>query len=112
VGHFHLYAWLRKTLEDFCVVSPEFPTGNGKVDLHLDCGGKTGIIEVKSFKSLTRTESVKRQAAAYAKSLSLGRVTIALFIPMEHEDALKRLTDETDIDSVKVSVVAIGWGKG
>lgn len=112
VGHFHLYAWLRKILEDLCVVSPEFPTGNGKVDLHLDCGDKTGIIEVKSFKSLTKTELAKRQAAAYAKSLSLGRVTIALFIPMEHEEALKRLSDETDIDGVKVSVVAIGWGKG
>jgi hypothetical protein len=110
VGHFHLYAWLKKILEDFCVVSPEFPTGNGKVDLHLDCGGRTGIIEVKSFKSLTKTESAKRQAAAYAKGLSLGCVTIALFIPLEYEDALERLADETVIDGVKVSVVVIGWG--
>ncbi len=42
VGHFHLYAWLKDAVEDMCVVSPEFPTGNGKVDLHLKCGGKPG----------------------------------------------------------------------
>ena len=34
VGHFHLYAWLKEALGRRCVVSPEFPTGNGKVDLH------------------------------------------------------------------------------
>ncbi len=40
VGHFHLYAWLKEALSDLCLVSPEFPTGNGKVDLHLRCGDK------------------------------------------------------------------------
>jgi len=51
VGHFHLYAWLKTVLEDVCVVSPEFPTGNGRVDLHLRCADKSGIIEVKSFQT-------------------------------------------------------------
>src|SRR5262249_23179008 len=31
VGHFHLYAWLRDAVERRCTISPEFPTGNGKV---------------------------------------------------------------------------------
>ncbi|MCP4689719.1 MAG: hypothetical protein GY859_16820, partial [Desulfobacterales bacterium] len=49
VGHFHLYAWLQAAVGKRCVVSPEFPTGNGKVDLHLKCREMRGIIEVKSF---------------------------------------------------------------
>ncbi len=109
VGHFHLYCWLKEAVDDICVVSPEFPTGNGKVDLHLKCGDKTGIIEVKSFESRTRTESAKKQAAAYAKSLLLNRVMIALFVPVEDRDVLDRLSTETLIDGVNVIVSAIGW---
>ncbi len=33
VGHFHLYTWLKGAIGRRCVISPEFPTGNGKVDL-------------------------------------------------------------------------------
>lgn len=52
VGHFHLYFWLQNAVGRQCVISPEFPTGNGRVDLHLKCGKKRGIIEVKSFRNL------------------------------------------------------------
>ncbi|MBL0717021.1 MAG: hypothetical protein JJV89_03125 [Desulfosarcina sp.] len=83
VGHFHLYAWLKEAVDGICRVSPEFPTGNGKVDLHIACGAKRGIIEVKSFTSLVKTESAKLQAAAYAKSLSLDQALIALSVPWE-----------------------------
>ena len=39
VGHFHLYHWLQNAVGRFCVISPEFPTGNGKVDCaDSDCG--------------------------------------------------------------------------
>ena len=38
VGHFHLIAWLKEALDDICVISPEFPTGNGNVDIHLNRG--------------------------------------------------------------------------
>jgi len=35
VGHFHLFSWLQTAVGKQCAVSPEFPTGNGLVDLHL-----------------------------------------------------------------------------
>ncbi|ETR66719.1 MAG: hypothetical protein OMM_12432, partial [Candidatus Magnetoglobus multicellularis str. Araruama] len=35
VGHFHLYHWLQMALDVGSSISPEFPTGNGKVDLHI-----------------------------------------------------------------------------
>ncbi|KJR42017.1 hypothetical protein MCHI_002085, partial [Candidatus Magnetoovum chiemensis] len=69
VGHFHLYAWLQEAVGRRCVISPEFPTGNGKVDLHLRCGDIEAIIEVKSFRNLSELESDKHQAAKYANSL-------------------------------------------
>ena len=50
-AHFHLYSWMREALRGCAIVSPEFPTGNGKVDLHVRCDDKVGIIEVKSFTS-------------------------------------------------------------
>ncbi|MGE0085882.1 MAG: hypothetical protein AB7S75_15855 [Desulfococcaceae bacterium] len=109
VGHFHLYAWLKEALEGICTVSPEFPTGNGKVDLHIGCGTVSAIIEVKSFRSLVKTEEAKQQAAAYAKSLCLTQVMIALFVPVEDEKVLQELSGENFIDGVKVMVYAIAW---
>jgi hypothetical protein len=109
VGHFHLYAWLREAVAEQCVVSPEFPTGNGKVDLHLKCGGRRGIIEVKSFKSYAATETAKRQAAQYAQAMGLTTVTLALFVPVSDETVLETLSVGTVIDGVTVAVAAIGW---
>lgn len=109
VGHFHLYAWLREAVAAQCVVSPEFPAGNGKVDLHLQCGDRRGIIEVKSFKSFAATEAAKVQAARYAGQMGLASVALAIFVPVSDEKVLDTLSGETVIDEVTVTVAAIGW---
>jgi hypothetical protein len=109
VGHFHLYAWMKQAVEDVCVISPEFPTGNGKVDLHLKCRDKFGIIEIKSFRSHARTQTGILQAASYARSLNLTSVTIALFVPLDDASVLASLSKEIQCDGVVVTVVAIGW---
>ncbi len=109
VGHFHLYAWLKEAVTDECVVSPEFPTGNGKVDVHLRCGEKRGIIEVKSFRSASRLKRDKRDAAEYAKSLGLDSVTMAVFLPVEDQSVLEKISGEETMNGVQVIVVAIGW---
>ncbi|KJR41135.1 hypothetical protein MCHI_002963 [Candidatus Magnetoovum chiemensis] len=109
VGHFHLYAWLQSAIGRQCVISPEFPTGNGKVYLHLKCPSGDGIIEVKSFTNVYDLKSYKEQAAKYADSLGKETVTIALFVPSEDEDILKRLSSEAAVGGVNVTVVAIGW---
>ena len=109
VGHFHLYAWLKEAVDDICVISPEFPTGNGKVDIHIRCKNTEGIIEVKSFRSPAKTKEAVIQAAAYAKSMGLNSVTLALFVPVEDEAILNQLSIQTNIDTVSVHVVAIGW---
>ena len=44
VYHFHLYSWLFEVLKDWKVsVIPEFPTGNGRVDIALK--DKKGIYQ-------------------------------------------------------------------
>ncbi|MEZ4709432.1 MAG: hypothetical protein R3A44_19640 [Caldilineaceae bacterium] len=43
VGHFHLYMWLQTAIGHRCVISPEFPTGNGRVDLHIGCGEQAAL---------------------------------------------------------------------
>jgi hypothetical protein len=109
VGHFHLFIWLQEVVNEYCLVSPEFPTGNGRVDIHLRCGEQRGIIEVKSFARQSRLVADKRQAAEYAIQLGLDRVTVALFIPVKEEDVLEQLSSTEVVEGVTVSVVAIGW---
>lgn len=109
VGHFHLFGWLKEAVGRRCVVSPEFPTGNGQVDIHLQCGQRRGIIEVKSFVDSYQIESDQKQAADYAKNLGLSSVTIALFIPVLEETVLETLSTTEVINGIEVSIVAIGW---
>ncbi len=109
VGHFHLYHWLQNAVGHLCVISPEFPTGNGKVDLHLKYGGLSGLIEVKSFTSALQLKEARKQAADYARKCGLKAVAVALFAPLNDETVLKKLTTEEVIGKVTVSVTAIGW---
>ncbi len=109
VGHFHLYAWLHNAVGRRCVVSPEFPTGNGRVDLHIRYRNGQGLIEVKSFTDLADLNHSRQQAAAYARKLSMPSVTLAVFVPMDDEAVLKQLSGKEYMDGVRVQVVAIGW---
>ena len=109
VGHFHLYHWLQGAVGRRCVISPEFPTGNGKVDLHLQCREKRGLIEVKSFVDAGQVKEAREQAARYALQMHLSEVAVALFVPVENEEVLAKLSGEEVIDGVTVTVVAIGW---
>ncbi|MEN8220373.1 MAG: hypothetical protein ABFS56_29310 [Pseudomonadota bacterium] len=109
VGQFHLFTWLKEAVGRRCVVSPEFPTGNGKVDLHLQCGKQRGIIEVKSFVDSYQIKYDREQAADYAKNLGISSVTIALFIPVLEESVLEKLSTQEMVLGVEVTVVAIGW---
>ncbi|WP_446007983.1 hypothetical protein [Candidatus Electrothrix sp.] len=109
VGHFHLFSWLQEAITRRCVVSPEFPTGNGRVDIHLRCDERRGIIEVKSFTDRYQIAADQKQAAEYSADLGLDSVTVALFIPVLEEDVLKQLSSTEVVEGVTVSVIAIGW---
>ncbi len=109
VGHFHLYFWLQNAVGRLCSVSPEFPTGNGRVDLHLRCKDKQAIIEVKSFRDQAELQYSIQQAAEYAQKLGLPGITLAVFVPVEDDSILQELSRTHTIGGVQVAVVAIGW---
>jgi len=109
VGHFHLYFWLQNAVGRRCAVAPEFPTGNGRVDLHLRCKGKQGIVEVKSFRDRADLEDSKGQAARYARKLNLSAISLAVFVPVEDESVLEALSSREVLDGIEVTVTAVGW---
>ncbi|MDM8528960.1 AAA-like domain-containing protein [Anaerolineales bacterium HSG24] len=108
VGHFHLYSWLQSAARR-CIISPEFPTGNGKVDLHLRYEQKQGVIEVKSFVDNYQLGQDKGKASTYAKNLGLDNITMAVFVPVLDEKVLAKLSGVDMINGIEVTVVTIGW---
>ena len=112
VGHFHLYHWLSMALRKRCIIRPEFPTGNGKVDLHLLCNedNKKGLIEVKSFVNAYEVKRSIKQAAKYASKTKHNSVTVAMFAPFSDEKVLTQLSVIETVDDITVHVVAIGQG--
>jgi len=109
VGHFHLYAWLLDAVGQRCSISPEFPTGNGKVDLVLRTKENLSLIEVKSLRGTSELADYRKQAAGYAKKLGLTQATLAIFAPTEDDAILATLSGEADEDGVHVTTVAFGW---
>ncbi len=110
VGHFHLYAWLQNAVAGYrCWVSPEFPTGNGKVDLVLQTAEQLALIEVKSLVSMPQLVAARKQAAVYAKKLGLTKATLVVFAPTNDDSVLAKLANETDVDGVHVTTVPFGW---
>lgn len=109
VGHFHLYAWLQNALRGYpCAIIPEFPTGNGKVDLVIQTRVSRALIEVKSFVSMPQLAASRKQAATYAKKLGLSAAAVAVFAPTNDDAVLAKLSSETDVDGVRVTLVAFG----
>ncbi len=80
VYHFQFYSWLDSFLKDFgTVVLPEFPTGNGKIDLLIRHGDRLYGLELKSFSQLHILEQSIVQASEYGRSLGLDEITLVIF---------------------------------
>ncbi len=81
VYHFSLYSFLdRFFLHRDGRVWPEFPTGNGKIDLIIVYAGQTYGLEVKSFADQPAYKVALPQAAAYGQQLGLTEIWLPLFI--------------------------------
>ncbi len=81
VFHFNLYMYLSKLIpREIAQVLPEFPTGNGKIDLLIRTESKTYGLELKSFKNRYYYNTAITQAAQYGKRLNLTEITLVFFI--------------------------------
>jgi hypothetical protein len=108
VYHFNLYRYLYDLLKTRGVeVIPQFPTGNGKIDLLLKYRGKTYALELKSFKDMYTFEKGIEQAEVYGRQLGLKEITYLVFVELNEEEA-KQLEREVDKPGIKVIVLSIG----
>ncbi len=81
VYHFNLYMYLKQFLNSYDgQVHPEFPTGNGQIDLIMRYEGKLYGLEVKSFSNERDYQKALLQAAGYGQQLGLAEITLAFFV--------------------------------
>jgi hypothetical protein len=106
--HFNLYRYLLDLLSGRGVeVIPQFPTGNGKIDLILKYHGKVYAMELKSFKDMYSYEKGIGQAAEYGGQLGLKEVVFLVFVELSQEEA-KPLEQEVERSGIKVIVLPVG----
>ncbi len=106
VYHFNLYMYLYRFLERRkAQVVPEFPTGNGKIDLLIRYAGRLYGIEVKSFVDDYEYKLALQQAARYGRQLNLPEITLAVFV--EDIDEANRARYEVPHHDPQTGVVVI-----
>jgi hypothetical protein len=113
VYHFNLYMYLARVLASYgSQVTPEFPTGNGKIDLIIRHANQRYGMEVKSFANLHEYRLARIQAAGYAHQLGLPQMTLVLFLETVDEENRRMLeqiyTDPQTGVTVEPVVVTIG----
>ncbi len=81
VYHFSLYRYLCDFLGmRYARVWPEFPTGNGKVDLIIEYANRTYALELKSYTDERGYDDALGQAARYGRKLGLSEVSLIFFV--------------------------------
>ncbi len=81
VYHFALYMYLANFLSSYGGrVYPEFPTGNGKVDLIITYSQQMYGLELKSYTNERNYRAALKQAAHYGEQLGLAEIALILFV--------------------------------
>lgn len=89
VYHFNLFSYLDAFLRNpGGRVYPEFPTGNGKIDLIITYEGNRYGLELKSFTNEREYRTALERAAHYGKQLGLPVIYLVFFI--DYIDAANR----------------------
>jgi hypothetical protein len=111
VFHFNLYMYLFQFLAPKNgQVYPEFPTGNGKIDIIVKYSGKSYGIELKSYADETAYRDALIQAARYGKQMGLSEISLIFFVEyIDDENRRKYETDYQD-NSLQTKVMPIFIG--
>lgn len=108
VYHFNLYRYLYDLLKKRGVeVIPEFPTGNGKIDLLLKYRKKVYALELKSFRDMYDFRKGIEQATQYGRQLGLNEIVYLVFVELKQEE-LEELEQEIEQPGIKVIVLPVG----
>ena len=113
VYHFNLYMYLARFLDSFeGRVHPEFPTGNGQIDLLIRHGGRLYGLELKSFVNQAEYNRAIKQAARYGQQLGLAEMALAFFVESIDESNRQKyevtLTEAETGVTVEIIFVEIG----
>lgn len=113
VFHFNLYMYLKSFFQDKGGdVFPEFPTGNGKVDILIRRAGKLYALELKSFKDRYAYKLAIHRSAEYAIQLGINKIFLIFFIESiddENRTALETLQRD-DGTGVEVQPIFVETG--
>lgn len=114
VFHFSLYEYLNRFLSNKdAKVWPEFPTGNGAIDLIIRYRDRRYGLELKSYTDESDHRKALDQAARYGKSLRLKVIHLIVFVEQigdEHRQQYE--TDYVDEETgVTVVPVFVDTGK-
>jgi hypothetical protein len=105
VYHFNLYLYLHQFLHTKGArVWPEFPTGNGKLDILISYQERLYGLAVKSFTDLAEYQKALTQAAAYGQQLQLHEITLVFFIEAIDEENRRKYETEYVDDATGVIV--------
>ena len=104
VHHFVLYSFLDRFLQPRGGrVYPEFPAGNGAIDLLIRYAGNVYGLEVKSFTDAFGYRRALGQAARYGRQLGLDRVALVFFVD-RIDDANRDAYEAVHVDETGVTV--------
>jgi len=108
IYHFNLFRYLYDLLTKRGVeVIPEFPTGNGKIDLILKYRNNKYALELKSFSDMSDFQQGIQQAADYGRQIDLNEISLVVFIEVTPAE-VKKLEKVVEKNGVNVTVLPIG----
>jgi len=108
IFHFNLFRYLFDLLKKRGVeVIPEFPTGNGKIDLILKYRKNTYALELKSFSDMSDFHRGIEQAAEYGRQTGLKEISFVVFVELSPAES-KQLEKVVEKNGVNVTVLPIG----
>jgi len=113
VYHFNLYMYLHEFLHpQKAHIYPEFPTGNGKIDIIIKYSGRMYGIELKSYTNENAYKEAISQAASYGKQLKLSKIALVFFVETIDDDSRNKYeSDYEDRDTgVTVEIIFVATG--
>jgi hypothetical protein len=108
VFHFNLYMYLSRFVRRFDgKVHPEFPTGNGKIDLVIKYADKTYGLELKSYTDKRGYDKALKKSAEYGRQLNLKEIYLVFFLEAIDDENRKKLEADFYDKETEVKVLPI-----
>jgi hypothetical protein len=106
--HFNIFSWLTSFLKaSGGNVYPEFPTGNGKIDLIITYGNNRYGLELKSFTNKREYQMALKQAAKYGHQLELPELYLVVFVEYIDEPIRQELEAPFQDETMGTKVVPL-----